>query len=90
MDIVPSHERFRLGGNFAHHAALLLDVLVLREYGCRMQNVLAEIAHFVVSEALVELDVAGISVDICSGEARREQLAVSVGLESVPAGGCEL
>ena len=90
MDIVAGHECFRLGGDFAHHAVLLLDILILRQNRCRMENVLAEIAHLVVSEALIELDVTDISVDVCGREARRGQLTVSVGLESVASRRCEL
>ena len=82
-------KRFGFRCNLAHLTILLLDILVLREYRRRMLNVLTEVAHVVVGEALIELHVS-VPLNVAHGEARGHELSLLARVEGVPPRGRKL
>ena len=73
---------FRLRCNLAHYTTLLLHVLVLGEDWRWMLNILTEIAHFIISKALIELYVS-VALDISQSEAWRHELSLLTSMEGV-------
>ena len=82
-------KRFCLRCNLTHLTILLLDILVLREYRCRMLDVLTEVAHVVVGEALIELHIC-VALNVAHGEARGHELSLLARVEGVPPRGRKL
>ena len=82
-------KRFCFRCNLAHLTVLLLDILVLRENRRRMLNVLTEVAHVVVGEALIELHVS-VALYVSHGEARGHELSLLARVEGVPPRGRKL
>ena len=80
---------FRLRCNLAHYTTLLLHVLVLGEDWRWMLNILTEIAHFIISKALIELYVS-VALDISQSEAWRHELSLLTSMEGVSSWRCKL